>query len=223
MRLHQHNNNNKYMIIYSALITALLGLCHIVSDYREKWSLTYLFKPATTLSVIVVFAWLTPDWSSFAQWFLAGLVLSLLGDVLLMLRPAKFIAGLVAFLLAHLAYCSAFGWQLSPSIYAVFYVGVAALLFWRIQGNLNELKIPVLAYIGVILAMVLSAENLTLQTAIPSFWLGALLFMASDAILAVHTFYKADKRLQVGLLALYYAAQWTLMLASLQWLNQSAV
>ncbi|NIW49240.1 MAG: lysoplasmalogenase, partial [Gammaproteobacteria bacterium] len=37
-------------------------------------------------------------------YFLIGLALSLAGDIFLMLPDEKFIAGLVSFLLAHLAY-----------------------------------------------------------------------------------------------------------------------
>ena len=42
-------------------------------------------------------------------WFVAALALSLVGDVLLMLPRERFVGGLVAFLLAHLAYIVGLG------------------------------------------------------------------------------------------------------------------
>src|SRR6266542_5398982 len=75
----------------------------------KKWPrLEYLAKPAV---MVVLFLWL---WSSTGLsgaplWFGLGILLSLTGDVLLMISLDRlFLAGLVVFLLAHVAYLIGF-------------------------------------------------------------------------------------------------------------------
>ena len=63
----------------------------------------YIAKPAVMVCLI---AWLGMNggWSGPLLWFTAGLVFSLAGDIFLMLPKERFIAGLISFLLAHIAY-----------------------------------------------------------------------------------------------------------------------
>ena len=70
----------------------------------RKWQIVeYVAKPAVMVCLI---AWLGMNngWSLPLLWFTVGLVFSLAGDVFLMLPKERFIAGLVSFLLAHIAY-----------------------------------------------------------------------------------------------------------------------
>ena len=71
-------------------------------------ALAWIFKPLTT-ALIIAHAWgrgrQAPE---VRRWVLAGLVLSLLGDVALLWPAEGFLPGLVSFLLAHLAYLRAF-------------------------------------------------------------------------------------------------------------------
>ena len=74
------------------------GVAHIVADHRRAWRLTYLFKPLTMVAIIAIAALPPGNYSALRVWVVAGLGLSLVGDILLMLRPARFVAGLVFFL-----------------------------------------------------------------------------------------------------------------------------
>ena len=91
------------------LITALIFAALESFALWKNWTrLEYAGKPAVML---VLFAWLgsAVGLQDARLWFGAGILLSLVGDILLMLALDRFfLFGLVAFLLAHLAYVIGF-------------------------------------------------------------------------------------------------------------------
>jgi len=144
-------------------------------------------KPGVMVALIAA-AWLatpaTPEARAAQPWLVAGLLASLAGDVLL-LPPGRFIAGLMAFLLAHLAYLVAF--LALPGETAWLAVGVVAALVTtatvgralvRAAARVG-LGLPVGAYLAAICAMAVAAT----QTGGPAAIAGAWLFVASDALL----------------------------------------
>src|SRR5690606_29804618 len=89
-----------------ATVVAAGALLAIAGKLAGIAWLVWLFKPLTTALLCWV-AWrrgLGGD--RYARLVTAGLVLSLVGDILL-IEPSLFVAGLLAFLLAHLAYIAA--------------------------------------------------------------------------------------------------------------------
>ncbi|MGH2728603.1 MAG: lysoplasmalogenase family protein, partial [Actinomycetota bacterium] len=68
----------------------------------------YLLKPATMIPLIIAAVVIDPERDAQRAWFIVALVLSLAGDVFLMLPHDLFIAGLGSFLLGHLAYIAGF-------------------------------------------------------------------------------------------------------------------
>lgn len=124
----------------------------------------------------------------------AAFALSALGDLFLAYRGERaFIAGLVAFLLAHLAYCVLFAagqdaaWSAGPLFLAgtVVIFAFALGLYRRLRPHLGSMRIPVAVYCGVIAAMAVAALS---RGPDPVLLAGVALFMASDAILAFETF-----------------------------------
>jgi uncharacterized membrane protein YhhN len=159
--------------------------------------LEYFFKPGVILALLACL-WLLNS-SASTIWFALGLILSLVGDIFLMLPRERFTAGLIAFLLAHIAY----GIGLNPSpppfnpaslVVALLLTLVGAQLYQRLSAGLtarrlNRLKKPILAYVIVISLMVLSALLTLLRPAWPPLSAmllsaGALLFLLSDVLLA---------------------------------------
>ncbi|WP_341501578.1 lysoplasmalogenase [Gallaecimonas sp. GXIMD4217] len=194
------------------------GLVHIGSCYRGPRWLFYVTKPGTML-VMLAMAWqLGALDSHYGQWLLAGLGLSLVGDVFLMLPKDRFIPGLVSFLLAHVCYVVAFavdGLAFTPALLLLLGAagaGVLALLW----PHLRELKVPVSVYVLVILAMAWTAgERWLVQQndgALLAF-AGALVFMASDTTLALDKFRRPFPAAQAVIMATYFAAQWLLVLS----------
>jgi uncharacterized membrane protein YhhN len=133
----------------------------------------------------------------FARLVALGLVLGALGDAALLARAERwFLAGLGAFLLGHLAYVAAVAaivplasWPTlaGPSAAVPVLGGVVALaVLWP---RLGALRVPVVAYVGVIVAMVVAALAFARGAPVPSsgrtrFVVGALLFFVSDLAVA---------------------------------------
>lgn len=203
-------------------LTAIIasGLGHIFSDYKEKWSLTYIFKPLTML-IIIGMVFVKADLEiEYSQWILLGLGLSLIGDIFLMLRPQKFIAGLVSFLLAHLAYCYAFYQSLIGN--DIHWLAGVLLPFGLIYlvilwKHLKSYKIPVLCYFLAIGTMLfLATALLIVEVSLMSKYalVGAILFAISDGILAWRKFAKPMKYGQFYVMTTYFAAQTLLALSA---------
>jgi uncharacterized membrane protein YhhN len=117
-----------------------------------------------------------------------------MGDVLLDLDPRMFAFGLGAFLLAHLTYISLFvrnrtaGIRLRPAqLAAVLLVLVysVTLSVW-IVPSVGELAAPVVLYICALTAMVSTAILARFRR--PWVVVGAILFLISDSLLAIHKF-----------------------------------
>jgi len=122
----------------------------------------------------------------------AALGLSALGDLALS-RPGEraFLAGMLAFASAHIAYIVlmvALGtgpqpaqWPLILSLVAL---GISTE-FW-LRPYTGALKWPVRGYVAIILAMALAAPGLP-ETRNAALW-GAMLFVVSDLVLSIETF-----------------------------------
>src|SRR5687767_7021085 len=89
------------MYLWLALVFAALEAIAVSKNLQR---LEYIAKPAVMVSL---FLWLytTTGLQGNTFWFGLGVLLSLAGDVLLMISLDRlFVPGLVAFLLAHLSY-----------------------------------------------------------------------------------------------------------------------
>jgi len=180
-----------------------------------RW-LHYLCKPAATLAIIVRAA--RGQHGPYRTWILAGLWLSLLGDIFLMLPVDAFVPGLAAFLLAHLAYIAALRrgvgigalWWSAPLLAA--YAAANLVGLWPHLPV--PLRAPVIAYTVVLASMAAIAlaragrppRGARQGASIAA--LGALLFVASDSLLAWDRFAGPLPWAIIGVLASYYAAQW---------------
>ncbi len=199
---------------------AISGFAHILSDLKQKWSLTYIFKPLTILIIIVMVIFYSDLEIAYIQWVLFGLLFSLLGDIFLMLRPQKFIPGLISFLIAHLFYIYAFWQSLQGNdIYwlAMFVLpigGIYLLILWK---HLGKYRWPVVAYFIAISSMLYLAVALFLvEMSIMASYalLGAVLFAISDGILAWRKFVKPVKYGQLYVMTSYYTAQCLIALSA---------
>ncbi|MEK8053257.1 lysoplasmalogenase [Ideonella sp. DXS22W] len=207
------------------LVSAALAIASASGALAVPW-LLWVAKPLTTVLVIAHAAQrgLQDGRSSLAmrRAVLAGLVLSLLGDVALLWPREGFVPGLVAFLLAHLAYLVAFtrgGVALAVRrgpfiVYAL----VAGAVLWRLWPGVPEaLRPPVIAYVLCLAAMaaqaaarwLVLAEGSTVQERLARrAALGGALFLLSDALLATNKFAGPVPLSALWVLASYWAAQW---------------
>ena len=198
-----------------------------------RWVLVW--KLLSTLLVILVAALSfsrpgTHD-LTYSLLILGGLGLSLAGDVLIIFPSSRaFMAGLVAFLCAHLAYIAAFiylqtsrelGRNLPAELSAALVLALIAAVVYRfLLPGLGKMRIPVIAYMTVITVMVhralAVAFNYPGQPLLSILIVvGALLFYTSDALLAINRFRMGDRMPHGRLwsLSTYYAGQLLLALS----------
>jgi uncharacterized membrane protein YhhN len=177
----------------------------------------YLLKPLTMVVLILAALALDPSSEGARGALVVGLVLSLVGDVLLMLPVDLFVAGLAAFLAAHVAYVVAL-WLLGVSVGGLLVGLVVVLLGALVVGRRivagaaatdRALAAPVTAYLAVISAMVVSALGVGAFFAVA----GALLFYASDAVLGWTRFVSDFPRSRVVVMTTYHLGQAGLVLA----------
>ena len=150
--------------------------------------------------------------TTFGTIVLVGLGLSLCGDLLLAIDGrGPFVAGLVAFLAAHLAYIAAFAERgLGDGIYLpLIGVTVAAVAIgsWLLPTVPRELKLPVIGYIAaisVMVALAVSTHGLIGDWRIP---IGAVAFFVSDITVARDRFAAPDLLNRIVGLPLYYGGQ----------------
>lgn len=195
------------------LLVIISAAIHIRAEYHGPRRQIYIFKPLTML-LIGLLALLGQGAPPFYKvMIIAGLVFSIMGDVFLMLPTDRFVAGLVAFLIAHLFYIGAFipqietfrWWPLVP--FAIF----GAIIYLNLAPSLGNLKLPVLLYVAVIMVMAWVAWERWLQTGQSGALMaafGAILFVVSDTILAINRFRAPFKTARFLNLATYFAAQW---------------
>jgi uncharacterized membrane protein YhhN len=173
-----------------------------------RW-LWLVLKPVPVLCL----AWwvLRAPKSSYRNRLAAGLGLSLAGDVLI---EWSFVAGLGAFLLAHVAYVAAFladtkRPHLARAVpIAVYGVAVTAFLWPGLDG----LRPAVMAYVIAICTMVWRAAARVGHSGAPRAreWAalaGAMLFALSDTFIAFDRFYARMPGVDLPVILLYWAGQ----------------
>jgi len=159
--------------------------------------------------------------SALSTGILVGLCLSALGDLLLLSRDRRFfLAGLTAFLLAHVAYAGTFLATMDSVGSLIGGVVVASAgCAWVARGIWDRLddgmRPAVLAYMAAIALMVGAAWG----TAPATWWFGggALLFVVSDIAVARDRFIQRSFSNKVWGLPLYFSAQWMFVIGTLHW------
>jgi len=213
-----------------------------------KRPLTIILVASTALAVMSLVYFLRVEWFLLAAWakviastgFLAtaisvgalqhrygrilflGLLLSFAGDMMLIsASQARFLLGLGSFLLAHLAYISAFAtlglsrkWALISALPVLLSAAVATL--WLTPYLAPHLILPVHAYVGVISLMVIAAFASKGAGASTLVVVGAVLFFVSDLSVAAQRIVVVDFPTLIFGLPMYYAGQLCLALSSSQ-------
>ena len=186
-------------------------------------SLRFYSKPLILIGLILYFYQISKPIAStlLTKSILSALIFSWIGDILLMWSHL-FVYGLGSFLMAHVCYIIGFrlAQKSETKIRQVDFVKtffynlpiyfVAAFTFYLVNPNLGSLKIPVIAYIIVIVSMVTTARDRFKKCNPASFWqvfIGALLFFVSDGIIALSRFYKAFPESGVIIMGTYATAQ----------------
>lgn len=189
------------------------------AEFRSAQKQIYFFKPVSTVLLILIalLSFLTPGVKpAYTLGITLGLVLSLGGDVALMIKSSKaFLIGLVLFLLAHMVYAIVFtvpnGFHPQDLITAAVLLVVAVAFYFYLRPGLGSMQGPVIGYILIICLMVNRAISTFFGDAFSptQAWLitlGAILFWISDMILAINRFRHPFKANRLSLF-FYYGGQ----------------
>jgi len=207
------------IFLYAALLFAVLEALALSKNWLR---LEYIAKPAVML---ILFFWLftSVGLNGALLWFGLGILLSLLGDILLMISLNRFfLFGLIAFLLAHIAYIIGFNIPLPEfSAWGIVFAVMISLGGTRIirrivaalaSNRQSAMRMPILVYSLVISLMLLSAmmklSDLTWDAnAAALVSVGALLFYISDIILAWNKFVAPIQQGRIYNIAAYHLGQ----------------
>lgn len=190
------------------------------------WPLFMATKPLATIAIGVWACGRGGGDGGQRRWVLVGLALSLVGDVALLWPKEGFVPGLAAFLLAHLAYIAAFSRGVGfarrrvPFVFYACVAGSVLTVLWPHVGA--GLRPPVLAYVVCLAAMAaqaaawwLASRGDVVEGYAQRAALGGLLFVVSDASLAINKFMQPVPMSTLVVLSTYWAAQ-MLIAASLR-------
>ena len=210
-----------FLIILAIIFAGLESL----ALYKGWRVLEFIAKPAV---MVCLFIWVTTTagLQGALLWFGIGILFSLAGDIALIFIDRFFMLGLIAFLLAHIAYLVGFNvpfpetlgvWAIGISI--VISLSAVRLLRRLVEGvrtTQPKLVVPVIVYSVVITLMLLSAM-LTLfrpeWKSTPAYLvsIGAFMFYLSDIILAWNRFVSPIKNGRMLNIGLYHLAQITIV------------
>jgi uncharacterized membrane protein YhhN len=210
-------------MIAATLVSVIACLVLVAAEYKHAKPVRAIAKPIASfafvaVAVIALFA-CTPGalWREYQLYVIVGLVLGVAGDIALLGKSSgAFLAGLVAFLLGHIAYIVAFA-QLAPpstwldlrSLVPLAVGGIALVMLWP---RLGDMRVPVIAYVLAIVTMVAAAIAAAQVEALPEqnrmlLLVGASLFFVSDLAVARDKFVGASFVNRAWGLPAYYAGQ----------------
>jgi uncharacterized membrane protein YhhN len=187
---------------------AVFALTDWVAVAQQCKSIEYVAKPAALVALLI---WAASG-SDASAWLVSALALSTLGDVYLMLPGDFFVAGLLAFLLAHVAYIADFEAGIPARLgWLVLVLVVSSPLILRIVRSVasSAVRGAVCAYITIISLMASSALASGDLVAAA----GAVLFLASDALIAWTRFVGALSWGRIAIIVTYHAGQFLLVCA----------
>jgi len=173
------------------LATAVAVVALLVAERRDSSVGLWVAKPIASTGFVATALAAGALHGTYGRLVLAGLALSWLGDVLLIPRgaPTVFQAGVLSFLLAHVAYASAFAVRGVEPLAC----GVAAATFsvagyfafrWLRPHVPADMKVAVRAYMLVITVMVVAASATVVAEGNTAIFAGAFLFYLSDLSVA---------------------------------------
>lgn len=206
--------------MFSTIFVIYLAVCmvHVMACLYENQKLRIFTKPLLMPLLLAVYC--LKAGAGFSWMVCLAVFFGFLGDTLLLVPDRKpfFLGGLAAFLVGHLFYGAALirhslGFPSAVTMIvlgtALVIIGIAA--YFSLHRNLGEMKIPVIAYLTVILGMAFFAGCYFLGRApsaagvmVP---IGAACFVISDYLLARSLFLKRFPQSDFWVMLTYLLAQ----------------
>jgi uncharacterized membrane protein YhhN len=205
------------------IVAAVLAVGDWLAVHFRLYRIEFVLKPATLALLVAVAA--INDLGTVKPWVIAALALGLLGDVGLMLSKGHsdppFIAGLVAFMLGHVAYIVAFtrlgvhGVDLVAGgliVAGIAGLAVPAVLRGAARTSGPPFALVVAGYAGVLASMTV----LGVGTACIPIAVGTVLFLISDTLIARERFVRQLPLGGLLIIVTYHLAQFLILIGFLR-------
>lgn len=211
----------KFYIAFSTIYLILLLL---------NWESTAFPLKAFLMPALIAAVYFHPNFTS-KKFLLGALIFSWIGDVVLMfqsLNPLFFIGGLIAFLIGHIIYIILFNRekrQILNKNSRFLRIGTLSIMIYLIVmlslllPHLDAMRLPVTVYALTISLMLWTAViGYTEWESPANAWIltGAILFVASDSILAFNKFYQPVWLASFFIMVTYLAAQYAIVVGVLK-------
>ena len=201
---------------FLVLMCVFAGVYAVIRDRGSLGARLTVKAIASVSFVLIAYAGRMDAARPYYTLIMAGLCLSLAGDMLLVFSGPAMVAGGIAFFLAHIGYIAAFFIYAAPAwydaaLFAAFAI-IGAAAFAGKKLNLGHSKPLIFLYAIILCAMAAKAVSMLYAREIKPLYaafaaLGGVLFAFSDLTLA-HAHIQKDQRI-VGVISTltYYAAQ----------------
>lgn len=198
---------------FATIVACIACLVLVIASLLDQSQIAAVAKILASCGFIAVAIFCGAMRSAYGKSLLAGLALSFVGDVSLIGETREaFLTGLGAFLLAHIAYVSAFAIR-GVDARAMLIAGVPVALIatavsaWLLPYIAADMRVPVFAYTFVISVMLVAAFGTRGKGATVLILVGAVLFFLSDLSVALQRLVQSDFPTYIWGLPLYYAGQ----------------
>ena len=190
-----------------------ISLLDIIGVVLQDSLLQLIFKPLIMPCLMLLYF---VSVKTRNNWYVAAMFFSFLGDVLLLDKNNMFLYGIAAFLITQLLYVFIIARQMPQSDwkvkskailpFSIFFIGLISIL----KDGLGDFLIPVIIY-GVAISIFgfVSLLNYLLKKDRASLILlsGAILFILSDSMIALHKFYEPRAIYPAAIMITYVIAQ----------------
>jgi uncharacterized membrane protein YhhN len=201
--------------VIAALAVATIGaglVSALLSSQSPAWS--RVFKIAASTMMILIVAVGEPALNGYVLFATMGLGASWIGDLALSFTGrTAFLSGLIAFAGAHALYTAGFFARSPMDLLSIAVAGVAmamtgaAILRWLSPHLPESMAVPVTVYVAIISVMVVASFGTSGNLTDPRIPTAAVLFAASDVLVARQQFVVRDDWNRIIGLPTYYAAQ----------------
>ena len=216
-----------------------VSILNLLEQVIETGWLDLATKPLLMIALLTFYLLGRKEKSSrLSRYMTAALLFSWFGDILLMLQgkiDRIFVLGLASFLIAHVFYI--FSYKLAvydePELInktfirtrIAFLLFIGGSLLYLLYPYLGDLLLPVVLYTLVIVTMGIFAlirRGWTVEKSFIMVYSGALLFISSDAMIAINKFMSPIIQARLLIMATYIAAQFLIVRGILLHENSTA-
>ncbi|MDC0338690.1 lysoplasmalogenase [Flavobacteriales bacterium] len=222
------------------IVYFLVAIAEIIGTHLDYLPLIFATKPLLMVTLFVWFYLQTEQSANnkYRKYLLLSIVFACGGDTFLMFLPFDeifFLLGLGSFLIGQLFYVFAFSNSIKDSkhdfnkpiglLLLILFMSYYALLMYSLFPYLEDFLMPVLVYGVAVCAMGVSSGWRLNKVSNKSFTLvfvGAMLFVLSDTIIAVNQFlYKGNLlNAQVSIMITYVLGQYLIAKGSVKYLKE---